>query len=85
MKLSAWAKQQGVSYKTAWRWWKAGQLPVPTEQMPTGTVIVDPQPTADFNLSLLPDDVAIAGQRAVLRNLGSDASPTSLPYGISHV
>lgn len=24
MKLSDWAKQQGISYKTAWRWFKNG-------------------------------------------------------------
>lgn len=40
MKLSQWAKQQGISYTTAWRMWKSGRLPVPAEQMPTGTVIV---------------------------------------------
>lgn len=40
MKLSQWAKQQGISYTTAWRMWKNGRLPVPAEQMPTGTVIV---------------------------------------------
>ena len=40
MKLSVWAELQGISYKTAWRMWKAGQLPVPAEQMATGTVIV---------------------------------------------
>jgi len=40
MKLSAWAKQQGLSYKTAWRMWKAGTLPLPAEQLATGTVIV---------------------------------------------
>ena len=40
MKLSQWAKQQGISYTTAWRMWKGGRLPVPAEQMPTGTVIV---------------------------------------------
>jgi len=44
MKLSAWARQQGISYKTAWRWWKAGLLPVKAEQMPTGTVIVADEP-----------------------------------------
>ena len=52
MKLSTRAKQQGVSYKTAWRWWKAGQLPVPAEQMPTGTVIVHPQPTVSEPVAL---------------------------------
>lgn len=40
MKLSAWARQQGLSYKTAWRLWRSGKLPVPAEQLATGTVIV---------------------------------------------
>ena len=40
MKLSVWAKEQGISYKTAWRWWKAGTMPVPVEQLASGTVIV---------------------------------------------
>jgi putative resolvase len=42
MKLSAWAKSQGLSYRGAYRMWKAGQLPVPAEQLPTGTIIVHP-------------------------------------------
>ena len=40
MKLSEWAKANGISYKTAWRWFKAGKLPVPAEQVPTGTILV---------------------------------------------
>ncbi|HDN25666.1 MAG TPA: IS607 family transposase [Thioploca sp.] len=40
MKLSQWAKLQGVSYKTAWRWFDEGKLPVPVEQMATGTLLV---------------------------------------------
>src|ERR1700752_1537859 len=40
MKLSPWAKEQGLTYKGAWRMWRAGQLPVPAEQLPTGTIIV---------------------------------------------
>ncbi len=38
MKLSTYAKHLGVTYKTAWQWWKAGQLDA--YQLPTGTVIV---------------------------------------------
>src|SRR5271157_586090 len=38
MKLSQYAKQQGVSYKTAWRWYKAGQLDA--YKTATGIVIV---------------------------------------------
>lgn len=42
MKLSVWAKQNGLSYKGAYRMWKAGQLPVLAEQLPTGTILVHP-------------------------------------------
>ena len=40
MKLSDWAKLQGISYKTAWRWFDQGKLPVPAEQTLTGTILV---------------------------------------------
>ena len=43
MKLSEWAKKQGVSYRTAWRWFKAGILPVPCKQLPNGTIILSEQ------------------------------------------
>ena len=46
MKLSTWARQQGLSYKTAWRLWKAGKLPVPAEQLATGTVIIHAAPAS---------------------------------------
>ena len=38
MKLSQFAKQQGISYRTALRWWKAGQIK--GYQADTGTIIV---------------------------------------------
>jgi putative resolvase len=42
MKLSQYAKRAGISYKTAWRWYKAGTLDA--YQTPTGMVVVrDPQ------------------------------------------
>ncbi|MDT3723376.1 IS607 family transposase [Streptomyces sp. DSM 41972] len=41
MKLSEWARQQGVSYQTAWRWVKGGKMPVPVRQAPSGTWLVD--------------------------------------------
>ena len=40
MKLAEWARQQGISYKTAYRLFKAGTLPVRAEQFSTGTIIV---------------------------------------------
>ena len=47
MKLSEWAKQQGITYKTAWNWYKMGKLPVRARQMPTGTIIVYPEAAAE--------------------------------------
>ena len=41
MKLSAWAKSQGVSYLTAWNWFHAGTLPVKAYQLPSSTIIVE--------------------------------------------
>jgi putative resolvase len=42
MKLSTYAKQQGISYQTAWRMWRRGELPA--HQLPSGTVIVEAPP-----------------------------------------
>lgn len=41
MKLSQYAKQQGISYRTAFRWWQAGQIK--GYQAPSGTIIVTPE------------------------------------------
>jgi predicted site-specific integrase-resolvase len=38
MKLNEYAKQCGVSYRTAWRWWKQGTLD--GFQRPSGTIII---------------------------------------------
>ena len=44
MKLSYYAKQMNVTYKTAYRWWKKGLLDA--YQLPTGTIVVrEPVPT----------------------------------------
>jgi putative resolvase len=50
MKLSDYAKQVGVTYKTAWQWWKAGQLDA--YQLPTGTIIVREPQTAPSGVAL---------------------------------
>lgn len=48
MKLSEWAKQQGISYITAWRWYKQGKLPVEAYQTPTGAILVLPERRASL-------------------------------------
>src|SRR5262249_27586300 len=42
MKLSAYAKQLGISYHTAWRMWQRGE--VAGRQLPSGTIIVEMPP-----------------------------------------
>jgi putative resolvase len=54
MKLSAYAKQQGISYQTAWRMWQRGELPA--HQLPSGTVIVEVTPTPP---AIRPQKVAV--------------------------
>jgi putative resolvase len=54
MKLSAYAKQQGISYQTAWRMWRRGELVA--HQLPSGTVIVDVPTTPQ---SVRPQQVAV--------------------------
>lgn len=41
MKLSKWADNQGISYLTAYRWFKDGKLPVKAYQSDSGTIIVE--------------------------------------------
>jgi putative resolvase len=44
MKLTQWAKQNHIHYRTALNWFHAGQLPVPARQLETGTIWVDDVP-----------------------------------------
>lgn len=41
MKLKDWADKEGISYITAYRWFKAGKLPVQAYQAESGTIIVE--------------------------------------------
>jgi len=63
MKLSIWAKRQGISYKTAWRWWKEGKLPLKAEQMPTGTIIIRDKEATPSSSVVLYARVSSADQR----------------------
>lgn len=71
MKLSAWARANGLSYQTAWRMWRSGKLPVPAEQLPTGTVLVHPPKAPTVESVAIYARVASADQKVELeRQLG---------------
>lgn len=40
IKLSQWAKQQGVCYRTAWNWINENKLPVKFEKTPSGSFFI---------------------------------------------
>ena len=40
MKLSQWAKKNGITYHTAWKLFRDGKLPVRSRQLQTGTILV---------------------------------------------
>jgi putative resolvase len=63
VKLSQWAKQQGVSYRTAWRWFHDGTLPVEAEQISTGTIIVKAEALAQDNKTALYARVSSSDQK----------------------
>jgi len=44
MKLSDWARKNGLDYKTAYRLFRSGKFPRPTEQLATGTILVHEPP-----------------------------------------
>ena len=52
MKLSAWAKKHGVHYKTAWRWFRDGQLPAEAYRTGTGTILVEEGHTSERQQSV---------------------------------
>ena len=62
MKLSEWAKRTGVSYHTAYHWFKDGNMPVPAYQTATGTIIVEVPADAPDSVAVIYARVSSAGQ-----------------------
>jgi putative resolvase len=82
MKLSAWARQNGVEYKTAWKWFKAGILPAPARQLPTGTILVDPPRETGQAQAALYARVSSSDQRADLERQLDRLSRYAAEHGL---
>lgn len=65
MKLSDYAKLKGISYLTAYRWFKAGDLQA--EQMPSGTIIVN-EPVASPIVSKAGEKVVVYARVSASEN-----------------
>lgn len=60
MKLADWARKEGIAYLTAYRWFKAGKLPLPAIQTATGTILVQ-------ELPLYTNATALYGRRGAVK------------------
>jgi putative resolvase len=71
MKLADWARQQGITYKTAHKWFHKGLLPIPAQQLPSGTILVEETSSAADRQVALYARVSSGDQKADLdRQLG---------------
>lgn len=53
MKLSTWAKKEGLTYGTAYRLFRQGKLPVQTKQLGTGTILVYENTTSELSKTFI--------------------------------
>ena len=53
MKLSQWAKKNGLTYQTAFNLFKKGQLPGKVTQLPSGTILIEEDSLVKNNESLI--------------------------------
>lgn len=65
MKLSEYARKVGVSYRTAWRWYRSGQLQ--GHQVETGTIIIT-EPLPEAIASMAVQKVAIYARVSAAEN-----------------
>src|SRR5262245_23009518 len=83
MKLSEWAKKQGISYRTALRWFHRGTLPVEAEQRDTGTIIVQAQIVSDHPTAALYARVSSSDQRPNLDSQVARLAPFAVENKLS--
>lgn len=76
-KLSAYAEKLGISYKTAWRWWKEGKLDA--YQTETGTVIVREQIEAPAGIALYVKQRRAPSRKTTWHDSVSACRPTPSP------
>jgi predicted site-specific integrase-resolvase len=72
MTLSDGARSQGITYKTVYRWFQQGVLPLLANQLPTGTILVHPSATTHAQGVALYARVSSADQQAEFHILVSE-------------
>lgn len=74
IKLSQWAKDNGLLYMTAWRMIKSGRFPLPIEQLETGTILVE-----------LPDEIKSERKNVIYARVSSHDQKEDLTRQINRL
>jgi len=64
MKLSQWARKNGLTYKTAWTLFNNGNLPVKAVRLNTGTILIQEDDATSVGKTVLYSRVSSHGQKA---------------------
>ena len=82
MRLSDWARLNGVHYQTAWSWAKNGQMPVPVIKTPTGRYLVQ-ETTQPTGRTVAYCRVSSSGQRADLERQAGRVVAAATAQGLT--
>lgn len=84
MKLSEWARRNGVHYQTAWLWAKNGQMPVPVVKTATGRYLVLAENApADVGRAVAYCRVSSADQKADLERQAGRVAAGATALGLT--
>ncbi len=83
MKLSEWARRNGVHYQTAWLWAKNGQMPVPVTKTATGRYLVLESAAEQAGRTVAYCRVSSADQKADLERQAGRVVAAATARGLS--
>ncbi|WP_329093301.1 IS607 family transposase [Streptosporangium sp. NBC_01469] len=83
MKLSEWARRNGVHYQTAWQWARDGKMPVPVTKTATGRYLVLEQHAAPQGRTVAYCRVSSADQKADLERQAGRVVVAATGKGLS--
>ncbi|MEV4469236.1 IS607 family transposase [Nonomuraea sp. NPDC049504] len=86
MKLSEWARRNGVHYQTAWQWARDGKMPVPVTKTATGRYLVLEQAPERDGRTVAYRRVSSADQKTDLeRQAGRVVTATGMGLSVTDV
>jgi putative resolvase len=82
VKLSEWARRNGVHYQTAWKWARDGTMPVPVTKTATGRYLILDTPTDTGGRTVAYCRVSSADQKADLERQAGRVAAAATGMGL---